>query len=62
MGFGLLLKGMVDGLMAACWNAQAGQTGENKTALTEGKEALEELRKMGWDEQVRQRFSRYTIM
>lgn len=48
---------MVDGLMAACWNVQAGQTGEDKTALAEGKEALEDLRKLGWDEQVRQKCS-----
>ena len=44
---------MVDSLMVACCNAQAGQTDDSDLALAQGQEALNELRDMGWDEAVR---------
>lgn len=43
---------MVDGLMTACCNAQAGQTDGSDIPLAQGQEALNELRDMGWDEEV----------
>lgn len=47
-----VLQGMVDGLLVACGNAQEGQADGSDLALAQGMEALNELRSMGWDEQV----------
>lgn len=50
------LKGMIDGLMAACCNAQAGEAGLDdgaEMALSRGEGALRELLDMGWNEKVR---------
>ena len=44
---------MVDSLVVACCNAQAAQTDGSDLALAQGQEALNELRDLGWDEEVR---------
>lgn len=43
---------MVDSLIVACCNAQAEQVDGNDLALAQGQEALNDLRDLGWDEEV----------
>lgn len=45
----------MDSLIVACCNAQAAQTDGSDLALAQGQEALNELRDLGWDEEVRER-------
>lgn len=42
----------MDSLVVACCNAQAGETDGSDLALAQGQEALDELRALGWNEEV----------
>lgn len=52
---------MVDSLVVACCNAQAAQTDDSDLALAQGQVALNELRDLGWDEEVWFAFRRSSV-
>ncbi|CBN79142.1 conserved unknown protein [Ectocarpus siliculosus] len=45
-------EGMVDNLIMACCNAQAGEMDGSDLALAQGQEALNDLRDLGWNEEL----------
>ncbi|CAN0446801.1 unnamed protein product [Ectocarpus sp. 12 AP-2014] len=45
-------EGMVDNLIMACCNAQAGEVDGSDLALAQGQEALNDLRDLGWNEEL----------